>query len=122
MHRTVAYLAASAAASTGAQAAPTDPPAVSIEGTGLTVDANGVFLSPLDNPSVRVDMPLNVHQVSTPGGPNEGVVEAVARSGVEDTNFAQGAILQKFFATLTSTCAAGDLLCSAVTLPRDQIL
>lgn len=99
-------------------AAPSDPPIVSLEGDGVPV-VNGVYLSPYDNACMRVDMPLNVHVVSTPGGPTETVVEAVARTGDEATQTNTGAILSKFQARLTSTCTPGDLLCTPVSTPSD---
>src|SRR5690606_9837013 len=100
-------------------AAPSDPPIVSVEGDGVPV-ANGVYLSPYDNACMRIDMPLNVHVVSTPGGPTETVVEAGARTGDEATQNDTGAILSKFQARLTSTCTPGDLLCSPVAFPSDS--
>lgn len=100
-------------------AAPSDPPIVSVEGVGVPV-VNGIYQSPYDNACMRVDMPLNVLVVSRPGGPTETVVEGVARTGDEATQTDTGAILSKFQARLTSACTAGDTLCTPVAFPSDS--
>jgi hypothetical protein len=88
-------------------AASTDAPWVSIEGTAIVQDASGVFVSPLDNPAVRVEMPLNTYTVSVPGYPSQTGGEEVGLNR-------QGASLKSFLAQVQSTCSPSDLLCLPV--------
>jgi hypothetical protein len=87
----------SALGSNTALAAKGDAPVVRIEGSA-TLDATGVYVSPVDNPGIHVDMPLNAL-------PNSAAQMVSRRDMPSGTKIVPGAERSQFDAHVTSDAA-----------------